>query len=264
MRDSRHLRRHERGFALMVTLGFALVLGLSAAAISASARFNAALTRNSAALLAGRELLRSAEAVIAIDLRRGAGQQAIPRNGAPVAIDLPGGRVIARIIDERAKFDANQREPRALHAFFAQEGARQGVTTLPSLNLIERERLRQPFVSLPDLALRLGLPPELHTAVARTLTVYNPDKAVNLAHADETVLALIPGMTPGLLAEIRRARRLGSPMPAASAIAEYTTNEEGPFFTLELEAQPERGATARLSMVVTAAGEEMRIVEAVR
>ncbi|MGI4950565.1 MAG: general secretion pathway protein GspK [Janthinobacterium lividum] len=186
-------RRADRGFALVIVLWALVLLTLIGTQITAAGRSEAVLAAN---LRAAATAQAEADGWVFETILRLLGQAAgpWPPPPGPRVIDAPGLRATIRLGSEDGKLDLNSAAPERLAALLQALGvdARQADTLalnitlwrFPSARSAEQARSyrqaglgyappEEPFQSLTELSLVLGMTPELFTRLAPYVTVYH-------------------------------------------------------------------------------------------
>jgi len=258
-------RESQRGFALATTLGFTVILALAALAISAAARFNGAVIRNSVDLLRARNLLRNASEIALADLSAIRPQAAFPIDGQPVSFELDDGRAVVAIVDERGKLDLNAAAPAQLDALFALVAREAGVVP-PPIATIVRAREERPYEDVSELESRPGLAPAFVGRLRAFLTTSTRAPTINPLVAPKQVLRSIDGVTPALIAQIEAARSRGTPPPNLGDAQRYVTLDVGPFYSVRTVVKLDTGPTLSEDMLVKAEqrSDQQRMVSVLR
>ncbi len=243
-------RHGERGFALVVTLGFVVILALAAASVAATSRLNGAMLRNNTDLIRARELARAGLEVALADLARPLPERVLPRDATTLDLALADGTATVAIADERGKLDLNEQTPEVLARAFALVAADAGVMP-PNVEPLLAIRGRRRLAHVSELESRVELPPAFVAALLPSVTVMTREAKINVLTADERVLRSLPNVTPALIAQIRTARSRRSRPPNLAGAQQFVTEEEGPGYTISVTGRLAVGPVARIEALVT-------------
>ena len=254
------IRGRQRGFVLITVLwtGLALLLGVSA--FMSGARQEALQVRIEVSEARAQALARSGLNIALADLGRVAPDQLrARRDGTPVNVAMAEGRVTYRIMDEAGKVDINFTPPQVLGPVLQSIGSATGVDAFDAVNVaqaLEARAMRgtERPRSVGDALIAAGLPRQTARTADRYLTTFNFTRQVNPRTAPPVILAAIPGLGPGDVAEILKRRETGDQMPRLGSASAWLAERPGPVYTIEAEATLATGGTARLVALVAARG----------
>lgn len=269
------------GSALLVVLVMLGLVGVLAAVIArvvavAAAVSNAAgiETRSRAGLEAGIALAGSMIA---------SGGSAGGLDGAAADLSLAGLSVSVTLHNERSRIDLNGGGPELLAGLFRALGAGDGADALAAKVVdwrdgddemeeggAEADAYRQaglpgprngPFVHPYELALVLGVTPELAARAAAFVTVANPQGLVDPFIADAEVIAAVPGVAPGRVAEFLDDRALGTTGRDAALLQlgadeEFVTEEDAPGYRVEIVVNPQNARPVTYEAVMIAGDDD--------
>jgi general secretion pathway protein K len=240
-----HLRRKERGFALLLVLWSLILLGLIAASFVRETRVGTTLARNvmenaKAEALAEAGIRRAMLSLIDSDPAT-----AWRADGRVYRFALGEGSIKVQVQDEGGKIDLNRTSEDMLLALFQTAGANlEAARKLADavLDYADQDSDRRPagaedpdysaaglgygakdaaFDRKEELMNVLGMNRAIYDAIAPDVTVYSGQSEVNLSTAPESVLRMIPKLTSRQLDEIMAAR--SGPLPPQSVPVNVVT-----------------------------------------
>ena len=224
------MRLGERGFALLPVLWAVALLGLIAGAVATALRAESGIARAQRLAAEGRAIADAAIHLAIAQLLAADATQRPRLDGTPDVIVFDGQAVLLRVQDEAGKVDVNMATPEVLRRYFA--------VTLEDASVADAVLARRwpapgarRFLSVGELALLPGVTPGLLARLAPGLTVHAQQPGPDPATAVPAALLALPGMTA---AEVERVQALrlapeGGPL------------REVPGMAVELRAELERG-----------------------
>ncbi len=242
----------ERGFALVVTLGFTVILAFMALAMSSGAQLSGAAFRNNAEIMRARSVAEAAVELAKIDLSRASDQRILRLDGSPHSFTIDGATATVAINDERAKLDLNQQPVEHLAGLIRQVRGSGGNGLSPEGLAAEIRR-----ANLSNVTGLLGLPgvtQPLFEALEPHVTVLGYGTRINVMHAQDPVLRSLSGMTPALMRELQLARERGARRPGLGGAEPFATNESGPAYTITGIGRTARGIETRITTLVVTTG----------
>jgi general secretion pathway protein K len=225
-----------RGFALVLVLWIAALLGIIAASLVSSGRTEIRLASNlvqnaKAEALADGAVQRAVVGLLAADPR-----EAWRAGGGPYQLTYGEGEVRASISDEDGKVDINAAPPELLAGLLAQAGLNADAAHGMANRIVDyrdRDHERRPqgaedpehvtvgrpagamnrkFATESELLGVPGMTPELYRRIRPFITVFSGTEAVDPMHASRVVLAAIPGMTDQLVEAFAKAGAMEDPL----------------------------------------------------
>ena len=195
----------QRGFALLPVLWASVLLALVAAAVATAMRAETGIARVQRSQAEGRAI---ADAAIHLAIARLMAADATqhPRlDGSPLVILFDDQPVLLRLQDETGKVDLNLAAAPVLRRYFDVALGGDPLAEALATQVLERRRPgpgRQRFLSVAELALLPGVTPALLAQLAPGLTVYSQQPGPDPATAVPGALLALPGMTPEEVARI--------------------------------------------------------------
>ena len=271
--------RHQ-GVALVIVLWLVALLAIIAAGYTVSTRTETVLSRH---WIESAQARASAEAGLRIALlellRAGvADGSGLRTDGSVYETAFNGSRLRIAIIDEGGKIDLNTASGDLIDGLLASVGVEdeerkrlldaildwRDVDQLRRVNGAEDEdyaALGYPygagdrhFDSVEDLALVLGMAPELYRRLEGALTVYSGEAGINPAIAPRRVLLAAPGIDAAEVEHyIQRREQLGGSglLPPSSLHRRFVSmRRTSGIFIVYIEALTADGTTERLAAVV--------------
>lgn len=229
--------RHERGIALASVLWSVAALSLIAAAMLSSSMHEARIGRNAWAQLQVQTAADAGVERAILSLFDPRAERRWPVDGTPRDIVFDGTNISVAIQDEAGRIDLNYANHTFLHDLFKAAGAEPAQAdaladrvidwrtpkNTRSLNGATADDYRNagyawlprggPFQSVDELALVMGMTPQILARVAPALTVYSHQRDFDLRVAPKEALLAVPGMDEARAEQTIAARDAPSARP---------------------------------------------------
>ncbi|MEO0904616.1 MAG: hypothetical protein AAFX89_07580 [Pseudomonadota bacterium] len=257
-------RPQTKGYILITVLWIGLGLLLAVSAFMATTRQEALSVRAEVTAVRAQALARSGVNIAMADLGRvNPNQLTTRRDGTPTTVSMAEGTITYRIYDEAGKLDVLQMPPRILAPALIAINEAEALDAFDAINLADTlpELLRAPQGGVRSVYSALtdaGLSNQTALTASRYLTTLNFRASVNPRTAPGPVLAAIPGIGASDVTDIIDRRETGRPMPVLGSAAVWLVENEGPAYTIEVEAQLNSGGRAVLRAQVVAQGLSFR------
>ncbi len=206
---------NPRGFALLIVLWSVVLLSLLATGLTAAGRSDLQLAGNLRRAAAAEAAADGGVAAAVFHAGDSPGR-AWPADGQPREQRIGGYRVTIRVLDEGGKVNPNYAPVELLAALLAAAGADPPRAATLAQSIVDWhqvgthdaqvQRYRstgmaaaptgQPFRSVGELGLVIGMTPDLLARIAPHLSVY-PDGPLEVARADPVVLAALRSLGAG-------------------------------------------------------------------
>jgi general secretion pathway protein K len=215
-----HMRRAQRGVALVLVMWVAILLTVIASAFIVERRTEAMVISNSISMARAEAIADAGVQRAIFELYRNDNSpDAWKRDGTRYAMELDGVPVSVEIRDESAKIDINTATEPLLRGLLVSSGLPDDEATrvldaildwrdpddLKRPNGAEEPEYKAaglsykpangPFQAIEELQLVLGMRPELYRRMAPSITVFSRSPGVNTQIATREVLLAIPGAT---------------------------------------------------------------------
>jgi len=196
-------KRNEQGIALIGVLWLVVILAALAGGVAMLARDDRSIAKAEVDDLRAQGWADGGVYLTLTDLCDPTTSKDVPLNGEPRLIKVAGHDVRVTVQDEAGKIDLNYASQNVLASMLTAAGSVDGDGIAEA---IIQTRSKRPFPSLGDLRFVTGITPALFQRVQPWVTLYAQRSAVNTSVAPQEVLAVLPGMDAGTMADIAASR----------------------------------------------------------
>jgi general secretion pathway protein K len=270
----------QRGIAMVLVLWILTLLTVIAGGFAYTTRTEASLTANLVELARARAIADAGLYRTVLELVRPVKDPARrwKTDGRLYALEFGGGRIEVSVRDEAALIDLNRASEVLLKGLFLSVGVDDEHASrivdaildwrdpddLTHVNGAEREQYQREgldyepanadFSSVEELAMVLGMTPEIYHRVAGALTVYSRQPGINSTMASRAVLLAVPGAAPeevDAYIQSREALRAeNQPIPPFAPAQAFAAEESGLVYNVRAHAiLPDRVAFLREAVV---------------
>lgn len=232
-----HPKKPQRGIALVLVLWVCVLITVLLASFSLSVRVEALQGRNLLDSTRARYAAESGLHRAAYELRGNNPETRWIADGRPYEFDFDSAKIKVELYDETGKIDLNVADLPTLSALFGSAGLEleeaeavaaavmdwrdpDDLITTNGAEASEYEAAERPykprnapFETVSEVQQVLGMSFELYRELEPLVTIYSGRAQPNPAFASPEVLALIPGMTPDLIALFVQQRQQSAVLP---------------------------------------------------